>query len=239
MSERSFSPPLSPCSLLPSIRMSTYELPRPFICKCEPISFSLKANEAVRPPRISSILLPAYCRNCLPLMTSVCTGASFSRCWVPVPVTTTSCKLSARNTSFCADTPIANSQQPIANTIFFIIPNFPQRISLYARTYNIILAGLLTFLSLFYLPDYTVSGVIRTSLLNEDYSSRYCSGFSPDSLTSGTIRVPDCLTANIVTTQPNVPARWHSQLRYLPFSSAKLRKYERKAKGKQTFLWLY
>jgi hypothetical protein len=48
-------------------------------------------------------------------------------------------------------------------------------------------AGLLTFPSLLYLPDNVVSGVIRADLINGDYSCRYSSGLSPDSLTSGDI----------------------------------------------------
>ena len=48
-------------------------------------------------------------------------------------------------------------------------------------------AGLLTFLSLLFLPDLLVSGVIQADLLNEDYSCRYSSGLSPDSLASGGI----------------------------------------------------
>ena len=47
------------------------------------------------------------------------------------------------------------------------------------------MAGLLTFPSLLYLPDFVVSGVIQADLSKEDYSCRYSSGLSPDSLTSG------------------------------------------------------
>ena len=49
-------------------------------------------------------------------------------------------------------------------------------------------AGLLTFPSLLYLPDNVVSGVIRADLINGDYSCRYSSGLSPDSLASGGYR---------------------------------------------------
>ena len=48
-------------------------------------------------------------------------------------------------------------------------------------------AGLLTFPSLLYLPDFIVSGVIQADLAKGDYSCRYSSGLSPDSLTSGGI----------------------------------------------------
>ena len=63
------------------------------------------------------------------------------------------------------------------------------------------MAGLLTFPSLLYLPDnfnssilqffnssiFIVSGVIQADLAKGDYSCRYSSGLSPDSLTSGGI----------------------------------------------------
>ena len=49
------------------------------------------------------------------------------------------------------------------------------------------MAGLLTFPSLLYLPDFVVSGVIQADLAKGDYSCRYSSGLSPDSLTSGGI----------------------------------------------------
>ena len=54
------------------------------------MSPSLKANDAVSPLSISSRLLPPKLSSIRREMTSVCTGASFSRCWVPVPVTTIS-----------------------------------------------------------------------------------------------------------------------------------------------------
>ena len=47
--------------------------------------------------------------------------------------------------------------------------------------------GLLTFPSLLYLPDPVVSGVTQANPSKGDYSCRYSSGFSPDSLTSGGI----------------------------------------------------
>ena len=48
-----------------------------------------------------------------------------------------------------------------------------------------LMAGLLTFPSLLYLPDFIASGVIQAGLSKGDYSCRYSSGLSPDSLTSG------------------------------------------------------
>ena len=76
-------------------------MPSPPSCIWLPMSPSLKANEAVSAPRISSMERPPKLSSILREMISVCTGALRSRCSVPVPVTTTSGSASVRRLSGC------------------------------------------------------------------------------------------------------------------------------------------
>ena len=91
-------------------------------------------------------------------MTSVCTGAFFSRCCVPVPVTTTSCRLSVRHTSFCAPAvPMAPSASNATVSLRFINLGFasyhayPER-ACFCHSYGS-QAGILTLPCLPCLPD--------------------------------------------------------------------------------------
>ena len=97
-------------------------------------------------------------------MTSVWTGASFSRCWVPVPVTTTSCKLSERHISCCASTDkTAHKDSSFTVSNRFMSKKLSATLTPERAYLLYLLAGLLTFPSLPYLPDFRVSGVIQAA----------------------------------------------------------------------------
>ena len=159
-------------------------------------------------------------------MTSVCTGASFSRCCVPVPVTTTSCRLSVRHTCpVWAYMPTANSQRPKAIICFFILKKsffrtvssctvvflFSGRLDLRSssalasgrldlrsspalarHSWNELRSALASGRSSDFpqsaLPSRVTSvALYKQTLAKGDYSCRYSSGLSPDSLASGSI----------------------------------------------------